>query len=138
MDAHQLLSETAISSSEKLTMSLSSLSQHLNLSKRTLVHWVDRHLIDATLTWTIGDGNEEKHMIALSQDTLVFLETFAEQYRKDVVSCTQARRILKIIDRRRVKKMIRACDIQAIDVDGEKRVIVGSLEDYLRRMEGIS
>lgn len=124
---------TATTSSSPIP--LNQLSERLGLSKQTLVRWVDRHLIDAELKWALNDANEEIHVIEVSDDTLAYLDSFAGEYRDDVVTCTQARRILKMIDRKRVKKLIRAKDITAVDVEGETRVVVGSIEDYLRRVE---
>ena len=118
-------------------MPLNELSEHLELSKQTLVRWSDRHLIDADLYWTLSDTNEEIRMIDLTDDTLDFLEDFAADYREDVVSRTEARRILKQIDRKKIKKLIRAGDVEDVEVDEETRVVVGSLEDYLMRRERV-
>jgi oligoribonuclease NrnB/cAMP/cGMP phosphodiesterase (DHH superfamily) len=112
-------------------MPLDDLSAHLQLSKQTLVRWVDHHLIDAELYWSLSDTNEEIRMIDLTDESLDFLEEFAADYREDVVSRTDARRILKQIDRKKIKKLIRAGDVEDVEVDEETRVVVGSLEDYL-------
>jgi CTP-dependent riboflavin kinase len=112
-------------------MPLDELSAHLQLSKQTLVRWVDHHLIDAELYWSLSDTNEEIRMIDLTDESLDFLEDFAADYREDVVSRTDARRILKQIDRKKIKKLIRAGDVEDVEVDEETRVVVGSLEDYL-------
>lgn len=112
-------------------MSLDQLSERLKISKQTLVRWVDRHLIDASLGWALSDENNEVRVIELSDDTLVFLENFAKDYREDTVTRTEARRILKKIDRKKIKKMIRAEDILAVEVDEEVKIVVGSIEDYL-------
>ncbi len=119
------------------TMPLDELSEHLQLSKQTLVRWTDRHLIDADLYWSLSDANEEIRMIDLTDETLDFLEDFAADYREDVVSRTEARRILKQIDRKKIKKLIRAGDVEDVEVDEETRVVVGSLEDYLMRRERV-
>jgi hypothetical protein len=116
-------------------MPLDELSEHLQLSKQTLVRWTDRHLIDADLYWSLSDSNEEIRMIDLTDETLGFLEDFAADYREDVVSRTEARRILKQIDRKKIKKLIRAGDVEDVEVDEETRVVVGSLEDYLMERE---
>jgi len=116
-------------------MPLNELSEHLQLSKQTLVRWTDRHLIDADLYWTLSEENNEIRMIDLTDDTLEFLEDFAADYRDDVVSRTEARRILKQIDRKKIKKLIRAGDVEDVEVDDETRVVVGSLEDYLMERE---
>lgn len=116
-------------------MPLDELSEHLQLSKQTIVRWADRHLIDADLYWSLSDSNEEIRMIDLTDDTLDFLEDFAADYRDDVVSRTEARRILKQIDRKKIKKLIRAGDVEDVEVDEETRVVVGSLEDYLMERE---
>ncbi len=58
-------------------MPLDDLSEHLQLSKQTIVRWVDRHLVDADLYWSLSESNEEIRMIDLSDDTLDFLEDFA-------------------------------------------------------------
>lgn len=112
-------------------MSLDQLSERLKISKQTLVRWVDRHLIDASLGWALSDDNNEVRVIELSDDTLDFLESFAKDYREDTVTRTEARRILKKIDRKKIKKMIRAEDILAVEVDEEVKIVVGSIEDYL-------
>ena len=116
-------------------MPLDELSDHLQISKQTLVRWTDRHLIDADLYWSLSDTNEEIRMIDVSDETLGFLEDFAADYREDVVSRTEARRILKQIDRKKIKKLIRAGDVEDVEVDEETRVVVGSLEDYLMNRE---
>lgn len=116
-------------------MSLDQLSERVQISKQTLVRWVDRHLIDASLGWALSDENNEVRVIELSEDTLEFLASFAKDYRKDTVTRTEARRILKKIDRKKIKKMIRAEDILAVDVDDEVKIVVGSIEDYLMSQE---
>lgn len=116
-------------------MSLDALSERLKISKQTLVRWVDRHLIDANLGWALSDENNEIRVIELSDDTLDFLESFAKDYRDDTVTRTEARRILKKIDRKKIKKMIRAEDILAVEVDEEVKIVVGSIEDYLISQE---
>jgi hypothetical protein len=116
-------------------MPLDELSEHLQISKQTLVRWTDRHLIDADLYWSLSDTNEEIRMIDVTDETLDFLEDFAADYRDDVVSRTEARRILKQIDRKKIKKLIRAGDVEDVEVDEETRVVVGSLEDYLMERE---
>jgi hypothetical protein len=116
-------------------MPLDDLSEHLQLSKQTIVRWIDRHLIDADLYWSLSESNKEVRMIDLSDDTLDFLEDFAADYRDDVVSRTEARHILKQIDRKKIKKLIRAGDVKDVEVDEETRVVVGSLEDYLMERE---
>jgi len=74
-------------------------------------------------------------MIEISDETLDFIESFAADYRDDVVSRTEARRILKQIDRKKIKKLIRAGDVKDVEVDDETRIVVGSLEDYLMARE---
>ena len=96
---------------------------------------MDRHLIDADLYWSLSEANEEIRMIDLSDETMDFLEDFAADYREDVVSRTEARRILKQIDRKKIKKLIRAGDVEDVEVEDETRVVVGSLEDYLMERE---
>jgi DNA-binding MarR family transcriptional regulator len=118
-------------------MPLNDLSEHLQLSKQTIVRWIDRHLIDADLYWTLSESNQEIRMIDLTDETLEFLEDFAADYRDDVVSRTEARRILKQIDRKKIKKLIRAGDVKDVEVDEETRVVVGSIEDYLMERERV-
>jgi len=118
-----------------MTMPLDELSDRLQLSKQTIVRWVDRHLIDADLHWTLSDNNEEVRMIEISPQTMDFVESFAAEYREDVVSRTEARRILKQIDRKKIKKLIRAGDVKDVEVDEETRIVVGSIEDYLMARE---
>lgn len=76
-------------------------------------------------------------MIELTDQTLDYLESFAEEYREDVVSRTEARRILKQIDRKKIKKLIRADEIKDVEVDDETRIVVGSIEDYLMSREQV-
>lgn len=116
-------------------MTLDQLSERLQISKQTLVRWVDRHLIDADLGWALSDENKEIRVIELSEDTFRFLNSFSEGYRGDTVTRTEARRILKKIDRKKIKKMIRAGDILAVEVDDEVKIVVGSIEDYLISQE---
>lgn len=118
------------------TIPLDELSDDVQLSKQTIVRWIDRHLIEAELDWALSDENEEVRMITLTDDSLDFLRSFAEEYREDVVSRTEARHILKQIDRKKIKKLIRAGDVKDVEVDEETRIVVGSIEDYMRRREG--
>lgn len=122
-------------SRKRQTFELDELSERLQLSKQTIVRWVDRHLIDADLSWTLSDDNREVRMIEMTDDTLDFVEDFASDYREDVVSRTEARRILKQIDRKKIKKLIRAGDVKDVEVDEETRIVVGSIEDYLMERE---
>ncbi|PEN15236.1 hypothetical protein CRI94_02860 [Longibacter salinarum] len=124
-----------MTSGEIKTMPLDELSDRLKLSKQTIVRWVDRHLIDAELHWALSDDNEEVRMIEISPQTMDFVESFAAEYREDVVSRTEARRILKQIDRKKIKKLIRAGDVKDVEVDEETRIVVGSIEDYLMARE---
>lgn len=116
---------------ETESVSLDQLSERIQVSKQTLVRWVDRHLITASLGWSLSDDNQEVRMIELTDDTISFLESFARDYREDKVTRTEARRILKKIDRKKIKKMIRAGDITAVDDGDEVKVLVGSIEDFL-------
>ncbi len=118
------------------TIPLDELSDDVKLSKQTIVRWIDRHLIEASLDWTLSEDNEEVRTIEISDDSLDFLRSFAEEYREDVVSRTEARHILKQIDRKKIKKLIRAGDVKDVEVDEETRIVVGSIEDYLRQREG--
>lgn len=117
------------------TLRLDELSEALRISRQTLVRWTDRGLIDAALDWGVSDENEELRLIQLNQGTLDFLEGFAGEYREDTVSRTEARRLLKLIDRNQVQKLIRQGSIKARKVKGETRVSVGSVEDYLMTLE---
>jgi hypothetical protein len=114
---------------------LDELSERLQISQQTLVRWVDRHLIDATLDWTLTEDNEELRVIKVAKSKLDELEAFAKEYREGLVSRKEARRILKMIDRKKVKKMVRAGDIETTMVDEEKRVLISSLEDHLISVE---
>lgn len=116
-------------------MPLRELSQELRLSQQTLVHWVDRHLIDAELHWALNEENEETRIIELSEGTLDFLKGFAADYREDTVSRTEARRILRQIDRKKIKKLIRAGDVEDVEVDEETKIVVGSIEDFMMERE---
>lgn len=129
------MAERSTTRGEITTMPLDDLSDRLKLSKQTIVRWVDRHLIDADLHWALSDENEEVRMIEISPQTMDFVESFAAEYREDVVSRTEARRILKQIDRKKIKKLIRAGDVKDVEVDEETRIVVGSIEDYLMARE---
>ncbi len=123
-------------SRESIALPLNELSDQVQISKQTLVRWVDRHLIDAKLFWALSEDNDEVRMIELSDQSMDYLKRFAAKYRDDVVSRTEARRILKQIDRKKIKKLIRAGDIEDVEVDEETRIVVGSIEDYLMSREG--
>lgn len=114
---------------------LDTLSEDVRISKQTLVRWTDRGLIDAALDWTISDDNEELRMIRIAPRSLEFLRSFAEEYREDTVSRTEARRILKMIDRSQVQKLLRQGDLKSKKVEDETRVVIGSVEDYLMDLE---
>lgn len=129
------MAERSTTPGEITTMPLDDLSDRIKLSKQTIVRWVDRHLIDAELHWALSDDNEEVRMIEISPQTMDFVQSFAEEYREDVVSRTEARRILKQIDRKKIKKLIRAGDVKDVEVDEETRIVVGSIEDYLMARE---
>ncbi len=117
------------------TLRLDELSEALRISRQTLVRWTDRGLISADLDWGVSDTNQETRLIEVDQSTLDFLEGFAGEYRDDTVSRTEARRLLKLIDRNQVQKLIRQGSIKARKVKGETRVSVGSVEDYLMTLE---
>ena len=123
------------SQTDQQTFPLNALSEQLQISRQTIVRWVDRHLVDASLGWTLTAEDEELRVIELSGGTHNLLRTLATDYRNDVVSRKQARRILKKIDAKKIKKMVRAGDLKAVDVDGEVRITVGSIEDYLMGVE---
>lgn len=114
---------------------LDALSEALRISKQTLVRWVDRGLIDASLAWGISGENEELRLIRIAPRSLEFMRGFAEEYREDTVSRTEARRILKMIDRSQVQKLLRQGDLTSKKVDDETRVVIGSVEDYLMDLE---
>lgn len=114
---------------------LEDLSHELQVSMQTIVRWADRHLIDAELGWALTDDNEEVRVIRLREGKLDDIKEFAAEYREGNVTRKEARHILKMIDRRRVKKMVRAGDIETIKEDDETRVLISSIEDYLMSVE---
>jgi hypothetical protein len=114
---------------------LDELSEAVRISKQTLVSWADRGLIEASLDWGVSERNEELRLIHISPASLDFLRGFADEYRNDTVSRTEARRLLKLIDRNQVQRLIRQGSIKAKKVKGETRVSVGSVEDYLIGLE---
>jgi hypothetical protein len=114
---------------------LDKLSEDVSISKQTLVRWADRGLINAELDWSISDDNDEVRLIRIAPRSLDFLKTFAEEYRDDTVTRTEARRILKMIDRSQVQKLLRQGDLTARKVNDETRVVIGSVEDYLMGLE---
>ncbi|CAN5850797.1 hypothetical protein BH23ACT11_BH23ACT11_12370 [soil metagenome] len=114
---------------------LDDLSAEIRVSKQTLVRWTDRGLIDAELDWGVGNENEELRLITLSAQTFDFLRGFANEYRESAVTRTEARRLLKLVDRNQVQRLIRQGEIKARREEGETRVVVGSVEDYLCGLE---
>ncbi len=120
---------------DRKTLRLDELSEALRISRQTLVRWTDRGLINADLGWGVSDDNQETRLIEVDQSTVEFLEGFASEYREDTVSRTEARRLLKLIDRNQVQKLIRQGSIKARKIKGETRVSVGSVEDYLMTLE---
>lgn len=120
---------------EARELELDKLSEDVSISKQTLVRWSDRGLIDAELDWAISDDNEELRLIRITPRSLDFLKGFAEEYRDDTVSRTEARRILKMIDRSQVQKLLRQGDLKSRKVNDETRVVIGSVEDYLMGLE---
>lgn len=120
---------------DRQKLRLDELSEALRISRQTLVRWTDRGLIAADLGWGVSDDNEETRLIEVDQSTVDFLEGFASEYREDTVSRTEARRLLKLIDRNQVQKLIRQGSIKARKIKGETRVSVGSVEDYLMTLE---
>lgn len=114
---------------------LSKLSDNVGISRQTLVRWADRGIIDANLDWSISDANEELRIIRISPGSLDFLQGFAAEYRDETVSRTEARRILKLIDRSQVQKLLRHGQLASRKVDDETRVVVGSIEDHLMQIE---
>jgi hypothetical protein len=116
-------------------LELDKLSEDVSISKQTLVRWADRGLIDAELDWSISDDNEEMRLIRITPRSLDFVKSFATDYRDDTVSRTEARRILKMIDRSQVQKLLRQGDLTSRKVNDETRVVIGSVEDYLMGLE---
>jgi hypothetical protein len=114
---------------------LDRLSEEIRISKQTLVRWADRGIIDASLHWGISTKNEELRLIRVSPSSVEFLKAFAQEYRDDTVSRTEARRILKLIDRSQVQKLLRHGQLQSKKVEDETRVVVGSIEDHLMANE---
>lgn len=122
---------------DALEFELDELSDDVRISKQTLVRWSDRGLIDAVLDWSISEANEELRLIRIAPRSLEFLRSFAEEYREDTVSRTEARRILKMIDRSQVQKLLRQGDLTSRKVEDETRVVIGSVEDYLMELEHV-
>jgi hypothetical protein len=123
-------------SSDATRLRLDELSEAIRISRQTLVNWTDRGLIDAELGWGGAQaGTDQTRVLRLTEDTLDFLRGFADEYRDDTVSRTEARRLLRLIDRNQVQKLIRQGSIKARKVKGETRVSVGSVEDYLMSLE---
>lgn len=117
-------------------LELDTLSESIRISKQTIVNWADRGIIDASLHWAIREDNREERLIRISPKSLDFLRGFADDYREDTVSRTEARRILKLIDRGQVQKLLRHGRLQSRKVEDEMRVVVGSIEDHLIQQEG--
>ncbi len=120
------------------TLRLDELSEAIRISRQTLVRWTDRGLINAELDWGVSAANAQTRLMKISDSSLDFLRGFADEYRDDTVSRTEARRLLKLIDRNQVQKLIRQGSIKARKVKGETRVSVGSVEDYLMTLEEVA
>jgi len=114
---------------------LDELSDGVRISRQTLVTWVDRGLIEATLDWGSGPAGNPLRLIRISDTSLEFVRTFAAEYREDTVSRTESRRLLKLIDRNQVQRLVRRGLVRTRAVGGETRLDVGSIEDYLRSLE---
>jgi hypothetical protein len=114
---------------------LDELSNDVQISKQTLVTWVDRGLIEATLDWGGGGAGAPVRLIRISGPSLEFVRSFAADYRNDTVSRTESRRLLKLIDRNQVQRLVRRGLVRTRTVGGETRLDVGSIEDYLRSLE---
>ena len=114
---------------------LDALSDDIRISKQTLVTWVDRGLIEATLSWGVGGTNAPVRLIRISPASLDFVRGFAADYRNDTVSRTESRRLLKLIDRNQVQRLVRQGRVKTRRIEGETRLDVGSVEDYLRTLE---
>ena len=126
---------TTFASNDTCCLDLDELSGQLGISKKTLVTWADQGLIDASLDWSLSSENEELRIIHISDSSLNFLQGFAGEYREDTVSRTEARRLLRLIDRNQVQRLLRQGDIKSKRVKGETRVTISSVEDYLMGLE---
>lgn len=122
-------------SGDVIEMPLDELSANVRISKQTLVTWSDRGLIDAEMDWGVGPGNTAVRLIRISPSSMEFIRSFAAEYREDTVSRTEARRLLKLIDRNQVQRLVRQGRVNTRRVEGETRLDVGSVEDYLRTLE---
>ncbi len=116
-------------------LSLDDLSDDVRISKQTLVTWVDRGLIEATLDWGARGTATPVRLIRIAPASLDFVRSFAADYRSDTVSRTESRRLLKLIDRNQVQRLVRRGLVQTRAVGAETRLDVGSIEDYLRTLE---
>jgi hypothetical protein len=114
---------------------LDDLSAAVRISKQTLVTWVDRGLIEATLDWGVSGTNAPVRLIRINASSLDFVRGFAADYRVDTVSRTESRRLLKLIDRNQVQRLVRRGLVQTRRVGPETRLDVGSIEDYLMTLE---
>lgn len=123
--------DSSTSRATAVSMPLQHLSEQIRVSSQTLVRWIDRHLVDAELDWELSHDNQQIRTIRIEESTLGFLNTFATEYRDDTVSRTEARRLLKKIDPRNVKRLIRTGDIKTVQVGEDVRIVIGSIEDYL-------
>lgn len=120
---------------EREVIPLELLSQELRVSMQTLLRWVDRRVIDGSVRWVLTDDNEELRVIDIRKDRHSEIEAFAKEYRQSAVTHKQARRILKMIDRKRVQRLVQKGDLEAVETDHEKKMRVGSIEDYLMGLE---
>jgi hypothetical protein len=116
-------------------LALDELSEDVRISKQTLVTWVDRGLIEATLDWGARGAGAPVRLIRIAPSSLDFVRSFAADYRNDTVSRTESRRLLKLIDRNQVQRLVRRGLVRTRAVGAETRLDVGSIEDYLRTLE---
>lgn len=116
---------------EREEIPLIALSEELQISIQTLLRWVDRRVIDGSVRWTLTDDNEERRLIEIRKNKREEINAFAEEYRKSAVTHKEAGRILKRIDRKRIKRLVRTGQLEAVEVDETTMVLVGSIEDYL-------
>ena len=118
-----------------LELSLDVLSEDVRISKQTLATWADRGLIEAELDWGIDSRMATVRLIRITPASFDFVREFAAEYRADTVTRTEARRLLRLIDRNQVQRLIRQGRVETQRVEGETRLNVGSIEDHLIALE---
>ena len=120
---------------ERLEFPFAALCDELQISRQTFLLWVDRRLIDGSVRWALTEDNEEYRVVAIRKDRYAEIKAFAREYRQDYVTSKEAQHMLKVVNTKQVKRLLRDDSIQSAVIDAETKLLVGSIEDYLIGLE---